>query len=291
MFMKCSFEPTLDNPVYRSWRRRHKQDVTAFLNHIDNTVSIIPDKLLLCRCVIPQLKGTRRDFPSRLEFMVDWLFVFENCFDQFLPLHHFVSLETHIIQWLSVRPRTHLVVSHGHGCHPPSGYFSCGNLDLWCSYHKLSSCQCWQSWYRRFSVSSSWYLCVYRSGDQGEWVGFGVFDDWVTVLYGCMCLLYVFFFKKIYGYFPFFVFFLVMLKVYLVVMTTKNYTAVQAFGILREGEIRGFITQSLNFLADHTWIVHRSFAFVQPYPYLYSKSRVVRTVWILTSRSQSCQGG
>ncbi|PPQ92758.1 hypothetical protein CVT25_003867, partial [Psilocybe cyanescens] len=46
-FRKCGFDPSPSNPVYRSWKRRNEQDVTAFLSHIEDTVSIIPDKLLL----------------------------------------------------------------------------------------------------------------------------------------------------------------------------------------------------------------------------------------------------
>ncbi|KAH9482170.1 Dual specificity protein phosphatase 22-A [Psilocybe cubensis] len=46
-FRKCGFAPSLANPIYRSWKRRNEQDVTAFLNHLVDTVSIIPDKLFL----------------------------------------------------------------------------------------------------------------------------------------------------------------------------------------------------------------------------------------------------
>ncbi|KAF8967488.1 protein-tyrosine phosphatase-like protein [Flammula alnicola] len=44
---ECNFEPSPANATYRSWKRRHEQDVTYFLNHMVDTVSIIPDKLLL----------------------------------------------------------------------------------------------------------------------------------------------------------------------------------------------------------------------------------------------------
>ncbi|KDR84422.1 hypothetical protein GALMADRAFT_237283 [Galerina marginata CBS 339.88] len=46
-FEKCNFEAFANNPLYRSWKRRHEQDVTYFLNHMSDTVSVVPDKLLL----------------------------------------------------------------------------------------------------------------------------------------------------------------------------------------------------------------------------------------------------
>ncbi|TFK33194.1 protein-tyrosine phosphatase-like protein [Crucibulum laeve] len=46
-FAKCDYQPCLSHPAYRSWKRIQKQDVTNFLNKIVDTVSIIPDKLLL----------------------------------------------------------------------------------------------------------------------------------------------------------------------------------------------------------------------------------------------------
>ncbi|KAJ3574685.1 hypothetical protein NP233_g1586 [Leucocoprinus birnbaumii] len=46
-YAKCQFEPCSTNPVYRSWKKRQGQDVTAFLNSLVDTVSIIPQKLLL----------------------------------------------------------------------------------------------------------------------------------------------------------------------------------------------------------------------------------------------------
>ncbi|KAF5322269.1 hypothetical protein D9619_000122 [Psilocybe cf. subviscida] len=47
VFAKCHYNPTSNHPGYKSWKRRHAQDVTYFLNHIEDTVSIIPNKLLL----------------------------------------------------------------------------------------------------------------------------------------------------------------------------------------------------------------------------------------------------
>ncbi|KAF9449058.1 DSPc-domain-containing protein [Macrolepiota fuliginosa MF-IS2] len=46
-YVKCQFEPCSSNPVYRSWKKRQEQDVTNFLNQLVDTVSIIPNKLLL----------------------------------------------------------------------------------------------------------------------------------------------------------------------------------------------------------------------------------------------------
>ncbi|KAF7775665.1 hypothetical protein Agabi119p4_4058 [Agaricus bisporus var. burnettii] len=46
-YSKCQFDPCPTNPVYRSWKKRQEQDVTSFLNQLVDTVSIIPEKLLL----------------------------------------------------------------------------------------------------------------------------------------------------------------------------------------------------------------------------------------------------
>lgn len=51
-YAKCQFEPSSSNPVYRSWKKRQEQDVTYFLNQLVDTVSIIPDKLLLNRYAV-----------------------------------------------------------------------------------------------------------------------------------------------------------------------------------------------------------------------------------------------
>ncbi|KJA17715.1 hypothetical protein HYPSUDRAFT_1004786 [Hypholoma sublateritium FD-334 SS-4] len=47
VFAKCEFQPSVSHPVYISWKRRHIQDATRYLNYMADTVSIIPDKLLL----------------------------------------------------------------------------------------------------------------------------------------------------------------------------------------------------------------------------------------------------
>jgi len=47
IFEKCGYEPSLSHPQYRSWKRRHVQDVNNYLNHLVDTVAIVPDKLLM----------------------------------------------------------------------------------------------------------------------------------------------------------------------------------------------------------------------------------------------------
>ncbi|KAF8806013.1 phosphatases II [Phlegmacium glaucopus] len=47
IFEKCGYEPSSSHPQYRSWKRRHVQDVNNYLNHLVDTVAIIPDKLLM----------------------------------------------------------------------------------------------------------------------------------------------------------------------------------------------------------------------------------------------------
>jgi len=47
VFEKCGYEPSSSHPQYRSWKRRHVQDVNNYLNHIVDTVAIIPNKLLM----------------------------------------------------------------------------------------------------------------------------------------------------------------------------------------------------------------------------------------------------
>lgn len=51
IFEKCGYEPSLSHPQYRSWKRRHVQDVNNYLNHLVDTVAIVPDKLLMTRFV------------------------------------------------------------------------------------------------------------------------------------------------------------------------------------------------------------------------------------------------
>jgi len=47
IFEKCGYEPSLSHPQYRSWKRRHVQDVNNYFNHLVDTVAIVPDKLLM----------------------------------------------------------------------------------------------------------------------------------------------------------------------------------------------------------------------------------------------------
>ena len=51
MFEKCGYEPTSSHPQYRSWKRRHVQDINNYLSHLVDTVAIIPNKLLMARFV------------------------------------------------------------------------------------------------------------------------------------------------------------------------------------------------------------------------------------------------
>ncbi|KAF7324454.1 Phosphatases II [Mycena sanguinolenta] len=47
-FLECGYLPTATHPAYISWKKKHKRDVTQFLNHIIDCVAIIPDALMLC---------------------------------------------------------------------------------------------------------------------------------------------------------------------------------------------------------------------------------------------------
>jgi hypothetical protein len=51
IFEKCGYEPSLSHPQYRSWKRRHVQDVNNYFSHLVDTVAIVPDKLLMTRFV------------------------------------------------------------------------------------------------------------------------------------------------------------------------------------------------------------------------------------------------
>lgn len=51
IFENCGYEPSPSHPQYRSWKRRHIQDINIYLNHLADTVAIIPDKLLMTRYV------------------------------------------------------------------------------------------------------------------------------------------------------------------------------------------------------------------------------------------------
>lgn len=52
IFEKCGYDTSLSHPQYRSWKRRHVQDVNNYLNHLIDTVAIVPDKLLMTRFVV-----------------------------------------------------------------------------------------------------------------------------------------------------------------------------------------------------------------------------------------------
>ncbi|KAN0132534.1 phosphatases II [Lactarius tabidus] len=47
VFEACNYELSPTNATYRAWRRRHRQDVTSFLNSLSDTTCIIPEKLSL----------------------------------------------------------------------------------------------------------------------------------------------------------------------------------------------------------------------------------------------------
>ena len=51
-FAECAYEPSPTNPAYISWKRKHKQNVTGFLNQIADTTPVIPGQLFLSRYVI-----------------------------------------------------------------------------------------------------------------------------------------------------------------------------------------------------------------------------------------------
>lgn len=76
IFEKCGYEPSLSHPQYRSWKRRHVQDVNNYLNHLVDTVAIVPDKLLMTRFVLNHpstypfclFKKTRLIPPSLVNF-------------------------------------------------------------------------------------------------------------------------------------------------------------------------------------------------------------------------------
>ncbi|KAI0068524.1 phosphatases II [Artomyces pyxidatus] len=46
-FCACAYEPTRADATYRAWKRRHRQDVTSFLNCLSDTTCVIPDRLFL----------------------------------------------------------------------------------------------------------------------------------------------------------------------------------------------------------------------------------------------------
>jgi dual specificity phosphatase 12 len=46
-FEACHYAPSPTDLTYRAWKRRHRQDVTAFLNSLSDQTVIIPEKLSL----------------------------------------------------------------------------------------------------------------------------------------------------------------------------------------------------------------------------------------------------
>jgi hypothetical protein len=50
-FALCAYEPSLSNPVYISWKRTQKQNINSFLGCLDDTVTVLPDHLLVSRRV------------------------------------------------------------------------------------------------------------------------------------------------------------------------------------------------------------------------------------------------
>ncbi|EIM88628.1 phosphatases II [Stereum hirsutum FP-91666 SS1] len=51
-FAACSYAPTPNNPAYRAWKRRQRQDITAFSNSVSDTVPILQETLYLSRYVL-----------------------------------------------------------------------------------------------------------------------------------------------------------------------------------------------------------------------------------------------
>jgi dual specificity phosphatase 12 len=48
-FEACHYSLSPSDATYRAWKRRHRQDVTSFLNSLSDTTTIIPEKLSLSR--------------------------------------------------------------------------------------------------------------------------------------------------------------------------------------------------------------------------------------------------
>jgi len=48
-FEACHYAPSSTDPTYRTWKRRHRQDVTTFLNSLSDQTVIISEKLSLSR--------------------------------------------------------------------------------------------------------------------------------------------------------------------------------------------------------------------------------------------------
>ncbi|KAH9994146.1 protein-tyrosine phosphatase-like protein [Russula compacta] len=72
-FQACHYSPSPTDATYRAWKRRHRQDVTSFLNSLSDTTVIIPERLSLSS-----------DFPTNLEQAA--------CLVTYLGLTHCISL-------------------------------------------------------------------------------------------------------------------------------------------------------------------------------------------------------
>ena len=48
-FEACHYSVSSTDTSHRTWKRRHRQDVTCFLNSLSDTTVIIPEKLSLSR--------------------------------------------------------------------------------------------------------------------------------------------------------------------------------------------------------------------------------------------------
>jgi dual specificity phosphatase 12 len=71
IFEKCGYEPLISHPHYRSWKRRHVQDVNNYFNHLIDTVAIVPDKLLLTRFVLNHHLSILYSYPAILSEFPD----------------------------------------------------------------------------------------------------------------------------------------------------------------------------------------------------------------------------
>jgi dual specificity phosphatase 12 len=72
-FEACNYSVSRTDATYRAWKRRHRQDVTSFLNSLSDTTTIIPEKLSLSS-----------EFPTDLEQAT--------CLVSYLGLTHCISL-------------------------------------------------------------------------------------------------------------------------------------------------------------------------------------------------------
>jgi len=73
IFEACNYSLSSTDAIYRTWKRKHRQDVTSFLNSLSDTTTIIPEKLSLSS-----------DFPTDPEQA--------NCLVAYLGMSHCISL-------------------------------------------------------------------------------------------------------------------------------------------------------------------------------------------------------